>query len=997
MMRNFFYWTGWKSVDKVLLGIGGAGVLLALSFFLYSFWNTESTTIPLLEQSDLKALPTVLFEVDYLLSSFKSIGNVYTLNSQYDTTLLDLTSTYYPYYGLFLLLGVSMVLTALSHMRGIWFYIGLGVVFFLFASLRLEVHQVFTDIHTKLPLVMVLLITLGLTASYRFVFPVPSLWRFLSFIVAISAFVYWLLDHSVLVNPLVTLLSEGVAVPVVLTAFFVLFSAQIIPVGILYLVAGDTVLEGGRQTIKHLYGFMGIYLLNLVYGFLHHYYQVDLGIMYLSPFVLFIISTGLGFWLIRQQYVMYQKAIGEERVILWLYTGMGIIASGSMAFALIMFNQPLIIAYEGVMSIIYLGMGAAFLVYLVTVFYKELSSNIPVFQFLYKGSTDENWIGWGLGVFLVFIFSIMTGFPNYKQTLSAYYIAQADASYLNNDQTLAEQLYGIAEVYRPSARIDYSRAFLASGPNKANERVLFLKESMERENLPQGYIGLANYYQQQERGLDAIMVLEKGLERHPDNALLYNNLGMTYQNMGQRDSAFLYLEKGKEIGSPLATQNYMALIAEKPSGEEVQLKKGGAVAEIANNLSYLTRAGVKSTDSFKKEVLKDSILSTDNLCYTYNYLLNQEAAVDTTLLTQVEALEPYNFNYQSFLRFARGVVHLKKGEVATAVTLWEEVFEKNVSHRGYYAYQLGLLMLQHGNVYKASSFFEISFLAGNRNAVLPLALSKVALREYSSAKIWLNNVETLYPAYTEEVQGWLQVMESDPTQIEGYMSSDVEDPLKYKFAYWNMKQLTLQQFQSLCESITDSSIQNELQEEWVLKALKEEDYIKAAQVLEQFNTLRTTPEGKLLKWRVQAHQELQEDMLSALEALELPYHQQGWKQYFLARYFETRNQELSEEYYQEALKGIPYEVDPVIGYLAFCEKNKPYDVAYEVIYSALQRMPASYKVNKTYIQFCLRNGLETFADQTLSDSFEYLDTEEQYKLQEVYTKEVNKLQEQMSF
>lgn len=999
-MRPFFFWKGWSLGYKVPYILGILVLFATIGLYGAAYFLGDHYTYPWLKDGSLEVLKTFMYGYNFNFFEFKSVADSYLLFEKYKIDVFQVNQLAYKIYGAVLFVGWAFILTSISDLKRLWYLLGIGVFSLFIATLHLDELRVLANVHEKAFLVLVLLTFLLLTFYFHsFNRNVNYGVRLLTYLVVEAGFIYWALTGSVINNTEVTMLSHGMAVPMLLVGIFILLTGQTLPLGILYLITSKN--DGrGSGSPKNFYGLFGIYLFNLLYAFVHQFFYLDLGLFYLHPFVMMPLSSVLGIWLMGLKEPLYNKIMVFEPTAAFLHLGVSIIALISVAFAFAVDLEPLISVYSGVISIVYIAMGFAFMIYIVINFYDILRQELAVHKVVFQPKQLNFLMGWTVGIVLIVVFAAMTNFGQKRKAFSAYYILQGDMERLNEERFLAQEYYKIADTYSPSHRTAFSRASLAMIEGNSTAAAILLKDATRRRALPQTFVGLSDYYLQEKNTFEAVFVLEEGLKTHPQSKQLHNNIALLYHKTGLTDSALTILREGIEKGedTEMLRSNLFALISQSdPENEFVKQYLGeGARGEdnysaaAANRMAFLNTQSIVAAFPFNEMALEDSVLQTPELCYLYNYILNKRGEVAEDILNLSEHLEkiPSNYEFEKFLKFARFYDNFDKGNMQEAYSLLYAVQRRSGELDTYNNYQLGLFFLKLKEYWQAAEYFKKSFYNGKVEAVFPLAIALSELPDKAkAATAWENAARVKGLGAEESVDEFKWMVDKEEVDKRDFTSAEVGDITKYRYLHYYGKELSAKEYGAVLYTIQDNNIRALLAVEMAEYLLEKGEFVQAEKWMPKDASLYS--EGMQYHFvLLQAYIDClkggkSEDLMATINQIPYRNMDKGWQAYMQA-IWNANNQKYEEalKFYDKAAKQLAFLDRVHLDYVALCEKQKQEDKVYDIIYNALLLNPSSLAISEKYIQHCLSIGRDNYAKEALMEISEFL-TDEQNKALEV--------------
>ncbi|WP_157491518.1 hypothetical protein [Flammeovirga sp. SJP92] len=652
-------------------------------------------------------------------------------------------------YGIFLIIGFSIFLSSISGLTRLWHGISFGVFALLIGTLHLENLHFLENIHDKAFTGIVLTVYICISFYFHYNSKVSLFIRFITYlcvtgglILMINAFAknqYWYVES----------ISYSFSSLSIITFLFVVFTALCIPFGILYITTFKNTGQSG-DSVKHFYVFYIIYLLNLIYVYLKTFHDLDLGLYYFPPILLFIISTLIGLWLITQQDEIFGLIVREESILFWVYLGSSIIASSTYAYHIAQFDTSYSIALEQAITICFIGFGFLMLFYISYNFYDIIKQNLPVYKIAFKPQNIDFLSSWGVGLLITVGLFYINNFTSYRYLWASYYNNLGDAEYFSGNTYLAEERYGMAKMYSVwNFHSNYMLANIAQGNKREDMARLAYDQSSKDQGSQQSFIQMALIDTENKNYLESILTLKKGLERFPQSKEIYNNLGLAFYRIGEVDSALFYLDKGIQVSknkSPLLESNYLAISAltrlpiDEKSKYLKELSEESDLNQTVNQLAYLNEGEINSTSEFYEELVKDSILNGNQISYIYNYSINnigKENPFDLDAIIQEKLYSGYNLENKEQLLFSSFVNHYNQKALYKGRHNLLELNERYGKTNGYYLFLLGLDALEKNQFQLAVEQLDQAFKMGQKAAAYPLAMAATQLEDRSYAKqLW---------------------------------------------------------------------------------------------------------------------------------------------------------------------------------------------------------------------------------------------------------------------
>jgi tetratricopeptide (TPR) repeat protein len=547
-MSALFFWKTWPAPDRRLY-VFSLGLLLASLLFFGVAWARGLDNV--LHWDVLSELGEIPFALERVDGADLPV-TAYTVTEQLVASPMALNEPAADAFAVCWGLGLLLALTAVTTLRRTGFTVGTGLFIVTLVTLNLDALAGRTD----------RLLTLGVVALYAglaFYFnafrPSASLslrfGAFLGLTALLAGLGLWRF-------PQVALHVATYAQPAALIgagAVIFLVSFEVIN-GFLYLVTRG----GSGRALLHFAVLSGIYLLNLLLVYLHNVRSIDWNLLYLSPFLLLVVSVLLGVWGLRRQAVQAPWVEFAPAGAL-LYAGLAAAALATGGYAFATANDPLTEVLEDAVVYSHLVMGALYVLYVVVNFGQVLNQGLDAWKVVYKP------LHWPLGIYrggalvgMAMLLAANHYFPFY-QALAGQYNGLGDLERARSDYRAAEAYYQTARQFEfQNHKTAYALASLALIQGDPHAAGFYFKEALRKNPSDYAYGGLARMQAQEGLFFDALFTLREGFQRFPRSGALAHDLAYQFGRTDAVDSTMVYYEKATRLGPrpELAETNRLA-------------------------------------------------------------------------------------------------------------------------------------------------------------------------------------------------------------------------------------------------------------------------------------------------------------------------------------------------------------------------------------------------------------------------------------------------------
>ncbi len=989
-MSVIFFWLDWPWPYRILYSLGILLFLSCLGALGYAFYLGDSQSIFWTTEGSIDAVKVPFDYFEKHLLEFPIQTDAYLISEKFVATNFQLIKWAPKLYFLGIVIALLLILTAISDLSLTYYGVGLAFVMLFIANLNLEQLQVGEDIMDRWLLILAFVGYAPL--SYLFF----SYWTRASYVlrlliysaITVALFFYASTETS-LQAPFASMLAQSMAFPIIAVAGICLFAGYEIMRGLLFIVTNGA--SAPKQRTARLIFLSIIYLGNLGYGLAYMEYNVDLGVYFLHPTLVFLLTLLIGLWGLRERAESLHKIMPFAPTGAFLYLGLGILCSLSVAYASFIGNEALTEVYQTIIIQSHIGLGIGFLAYIYFNFKPIINAGKKVHLIFYKPPKLSFIFAWAFGTALIVGLQFGENFFIYDQSLAAYHTSVADAAALGGDNYEAKQYYNIAKTYDPvNYHLHYKLGSMAKAEGQKEAAYFFFKNGVARDGAPEAYAQMSALNQKQGFSFQALYDLKDGIERFPNSGELLNNMGLMFTKTDVADSAYVYFKLARENSSrpEVVESNIFSLLTKYDFQLELdslyeQWKPLPYVGTYANELAYLTKAGLLSNRPLDPDFLQDSVLTTASLCYIYNQVLNTALQGDTSA---VPYLQQYlkvidNEPFDVYLYHALSHVLYQQGEYQQAFSNLHQANLEAGSMDPYYPYLLGLRYFEHEQYAQAKKYLKQAYTRGNAKAVFPLALATSELGDTEEALAYWEWLSLNSP--NESHQSIALNMRSI---LEGELTNLIRsnERLLYLFLHFRGRFLENEHFDELVSIIRDQRIKVRAIVERANAFTSQKDWAQAGLYLNQLTQLNLGEE--LMPYFQQAYLQytfaqgkLDGNFFQQAQEAAYPRYHLGLRNLYMGAYYQSKQQQdLAIEAYLEGISKMPYQSGLYLRLAGIYNAQEEGDKAYDILLEGSEANPENTELLKAYCIQALSSGLDSYAEYWL-DRLSALLSDAEYK------------------
>ena len=702
-MKELFFWKVWSPSERRTTVAALTIILLSIIFFVFKSLDPLANVIRWNVLSEVAEIPTV---IDFLRIDQWQYG--VTVPSQLVTenfiaSVMETDMLTVQLFWLFALLGLSILVAALTTLPRFWYLAAMILFILLLAFARPETLGVFGEGSRTLFLLTVILYG-GLSYYFHAFRPDLGISIRIAGMLAVSAALAVLVSFaSPLPFPALAAISYSLPFWLLLTTLFLL----VISTEIMALLVWISTTGSGKTGKSGFVNFLVIsilYLLLLTLIYLRNTKQIDWNLTLIGPAYLAFAAAIIGIWGFRKRADSTGGLMPFRTTGFWLYMGLFMIAIAFAAFVSGTANDPLMEVLEDVVVQGQLGMSILFLFYILVNFYPLFKQGLPVHKVLYKpmrfGLTQTRLFGFAA---VILFFSMQRLLP-VNQGIAGYFNGLGDLYSKTGEFTLAEQYYKLAlQQEFQNHKSNYALASLALKQGDNNAAAYYFRQSLLKKPSAQAYAGLGSILVQENLFFDAVASLQEGIRAFPENGELLNNLGMLYAKTNVADSAYYYLERAEKATKleEVPATNLLAILAKNADSRLLdslssEIDEKNYISWQANWLAVQNLRQNFTKRDFQSSVIPaDSLLSVSAFAYLQNYTTNQarQDSLPAMLLPKLAAKNPL---LSQDLSFASLYPEFYSGTKLRAIDILSAWAEEDGDKKQQYRKVLGNWFLQLG-------------------------------------------------------------------------------------------------------------------------------------------------------------------------------------------------------------------------------------------------------------------------------------------------------------
>lgn len=971
-MSSIFFWSTWSRGYRLSYLVSLVAFCSSVIVFVIAWSKGLGNVVHWDVLSELNEVPVTFQRFSDGLFDFPVNARAYAVSEQFIAGTIQVR----PAVATAFLTGVGvafvLLMSAVTRFDRIRYLVSMAVLILGLAFFRWEMLEV-PGLSGNY-LFLLLAFVFGSISYYFHAFrsDYPIIIRLAAFGVLTALIAVGLTALSPVVYPALLLVSYGMPVLLVFSIGFVFFISVEIIAGLVWITSVGRTEEPSNQAngrrplgIRNFLFVSFLYLVNLTLIWLKNTKSIDWDVLAISPFVLYLISVTLGIWgfrrLIQQQDVVSFRDAGA-----YLYAGLALLTTLTMAYAFATANDPLVEVFEDAIVYTHLAMGLVFIAYVLVNFWPIYQQYLPVYRILYKPKLLELSLFRIVGIVGVIILLASGGLITVRQGVAGYYNGLGDYYLVDTESTSASAFYQRAlEQEFQNHKSNYALASLALAQNDQTTAAFHFQRALLKQPNPQDYAGLSQAYLQTNLFFEAVKALQRGIRAFPKSGELQNNLGYLYARTSVADSAYYYYKSatGQADQDDVPESNLLAFYARNPA----VLRADSTLTQSQHESSYesyqanaLVLQLVAQTNAKQPEQpdwLTKSTgagLSVGRFASLYNYALaSQKTDKKLTDVLQRLAVDPVNQDFVDDLLVAKAVAEYKRHNQAEAFNGLTQLAEGDQQNGPVYRSIVGLWMIEQGLYRRAAETLGYN---SDTTSIYYRAIALTKANEPVLAQSFWETAAQKDPAVDALKQVYYQERKPQTDLEKAFYTTYRLDDLN-RGAYWE----TIQE--PGLKTVAGVALTNDFldQLQWrnaqlVLSGLPDTTRLSPVAV-----SLRTVVAIRLSAFRRSV------GSAETMAKKRIVPDFQAERAYWLGQTYERTNRTApARQAYQQALQLAPLSAR-IVSAAAQLERNlHRTKKAYDLVLTALPFNEDNPELLKTYVTLCLDLSLFDYAETGLS-------------------------------
>ncbi len=970
-MTSLFFWREWQKSTQITY------ILLLFLFFtnvflvIYTYQLGLDKVAPFITQDITQILKYSFAEINLGMFNIPLEGEMFSQRIFYQVEALQLNRYYYYYFGIVFLVILAGLLAVVSEMRFIPYAVGMTIFIFWLSNLNLNLLRVLPE---NMLFILSVVIFGGISYVFQSFFTKLGLGiRFLIFLIALSSWAYFVSSMSAVKFPLLFVVVNGMWLPIILTAFFVILTALEIVRSFFYVLVKYNA-QAGSQNTTHFTILTAIYWFNLLFLYFDFTGYLKLGIFLPDVLIFLGVASILGVWGFRLREAIYISFFNFKTTGAFLYILLGIVAFLTLNFSLFLGNESLILALKEFTLYAYLTFGITFYGYLIFNFPPLMRDSQAVHTIMFEGiSFDFVWARYFALAGIIGL-SMSAGHKIYYRSSAAVSNLKADAYFIHADFEMANNYYEHAFYNDYSnMRACYGLATISATKNNFSDQVNYLKIALGRTPNEQSYLRLSKLLVEDERPKDAIFLLRSAFNNLPKSSKIANNLALLYASENKPDSTFYFLSKAKKYAiDDIPEANLVAYFASakvvkegKDALKDINISKENLVGQM--NLLALYNNYEQNFEKFDNQLWKKSI-SKKGFGYVYNYALNKNSK-DSSALKVLQEYDAKDVSKQfgTRLQFATGFTHYYKGNADKGIQAI--IAMPILNTEPYFNTVAGLWLAEQGEFLAAETYFAKAFELENTQALLyqAIALSEAGKIE-KALPLWEKVIVTdgISKESKQQAVKILRVL-GDSAKID-------DDIDRYNFLHYQYKILPLAVKRKIFDEIKNDYYKTKIAAEFVNQSLDLQDNETASYYFDFIKNIKTKDKitnsiAQYAYLRYLLTRNASPRVLAEIEKMEwvgiYQYKKDFLKGVALQNVGKTKE---AEQYFAVANFTSPYAIEVILNSAEFYKNVKKDEAkAYQILVESIRGRAFSLPLYKMYALQCLAIGLESYAESALAE------------------------------
>jgi len=967
-MNNLYFWKDWDGPYRKLYWVVFLLFIVSIIYCFYQFFYGIDSVIHWEVVSKLEQLKTTAHSVNIGNYLYSFPLDNYIVTQYYKGSDLSINPVYAYIFLASVVLSVNLVMSLVSSMSKIWFYVSMAGFMGFVVLLNLDQIMLFGKSDKS---ALIIILATYLPASYYFkeinqrigIFTRFAIFMIIS--VIIGALFYQFAGVN---NPFLHIANHGIYGPLIISVLYIIFVAHEIIFAFLYLITNSNS-QKSRNSLLHFSVISSFYLLYVILTFLKFTNKIDWDLIYLNPYLLGLVTIILGIWGYRRREHLFAEIFNSLYVGPLFYLSFGILTIATISYFFSINNDPYIETIEDAILYSQIGFGIMFFMYVIVNFSPLLAKNLQVSKIVYQ-SRGLPFFTFRLGGIIAVGFMLYdAAFFPYYQSIAGYYNNVGDLYLVEENYDLAKEYYTEGAVYEfQNHRSNYGLATIARKQKDIASEAYYFENAMLKRPSEFAYVNLSNVYLNNNQYFEGLFQLKEGERNFPKSSHILNNLGYFYSKTDIADSAYFYydiayLNKGDRA---VPASNIFGLFAK--SGVDISLdsleekyKTNKNNGGEANKLAMHNQFNLSISTDRKQLEISSFDYSQANFALLYNFGLSSIKSADTLYFNELEA----------FCDSSKNEYFINRSKILKALNLY---FTHQVTLSLFELYQLGdvsmfndeyfnilgqLAMELHSPELAVDYFRRTSYEIIDSYA-MNLAIAEMETGNLDTARVMLEGLSGSENRYiSKQAIEYLEVLNWKPDTE----SNNYSDEFKYMLLRDRNNILRSDQKDLLLSSIKDKKIKALATIDLIEKLLAAKDIVTAEKHINALDGIKEDSElaSRLEKIRYLLVLDGIKDNTLIPDPGSLPLNDPNYL-YDLLIELDLENSErdtieMDQKFKRLAEWDMFFERGVIAAVDYFYNKRDKENYAYNLLVNALNINAYSFELNDYYIDFCISTDL----------------------------------------
>ena len=967
-MHSFFFWKDWpKNYRTTWLALSGI-LLFSLMYMWFTWFQGAYGIIEWQKMQEQKMVETTVHQFRLGPFHLDIPGETYVIFEYLQGSAIE-HNKFASFLFLALLMSSSMVLlTVISTLQRVWYYIGMGLFVLFVIGLRFDVVQLFNVEGYAIPVAIIILF-ISLSFYFKSFRPAAGFaTRLLSFLALAAICAILIANFSAIPYPLLHIAVTAYLPALILTALFIIMVAHEILVSFVYIAS-----QGTSKNLQHFAIISFIYLINVLITCLHELGVIQWEFLYINLYLLLTMSALLGLWGFRLREPLYESILSFKPVGAYFYVALAAICFITISQLLGNANDAALKVVRDLIIFSHTGYGIIFLTYIFSNFMVMMAENLPVYKLLYKPNRMPYFTFRLAGLIATLAFLFYSEWRQFVfHGLAGFYNYVGDLYVLQDNESLAQHFYDESRKYAfQNHRANYALGIIKSSRIDFEGAHYNYMLANARRPTEFSLVNDGNLFVWQKDYFGAIETYRNGRDVKPGAAALANNLGYAYGKIHSLDSATFFMNRARQdaLTKSSAEGNFLALAAVEylpiRTDSVVKIFESNAPIVVGNALALATLLGQElDTDV---DPLKEANLDLYSATLLNNYCIRNAKSLDTTFVRKAYniASDSLNYEFSEALKATLAQAYYHQGNITKALEVLAELAYVHQDNRGKYNYIMGLWALEQGSPGIASTYFMHAETAEYKNSKFYNAIALTEAGRVRDAYAAWDSVARTGDANQKEISARIQrILSLDQSQ-----ALELGDAEKYQYCRYKVGLADTVFFGRISNAFNNANYKAQALLDMSRKQFRAGNILPAIKYLNQISGLELSDrslynevrhmELLMLAWR----NELQLLAKQLNNDIAFGPDRQLEKSLYTALLSEVSGDvEKARQLYTILGTWNPYFEEGIIAAADFFRKQDPTDLtAYNILVEAIQVNFNSFRLLSAYAEEAERLGFDQYA------------------------------------